>query len=173
MYVALKTASKHQGVCTVWHRISIPLLHCVYARTTRAPAVVRVSRGPLVIYCHPIRLLPGVSRAEGSVHRGSDKPKEGNGEKRAVPRKSRTLLDRLPVDIKLNQIPGWTKPARIRSVAFKRFARQLDARKGRSSSLYTQARFIFPRLSRSHRYVLDRLARARRIFGKASVSWQI
>lgn len=59
--LGLKTASKHTAgdVCALaWHRISIPLVDCVYGRALELPAV-RVSRGPLVIYCHPIRLLPG------------------------------------------------------------------------------------------------------------------
>lgn len=52
--------------------------------------VVRVSRGPLVIYCHPIRLLPGAFPKEGlRLGRGSDKPKEGNGEKRFRSEESR------------------------------------------------------------------------------------
>ena len=93
----LKTASKHTaGACVHGPGIEFRFRWSIAytARALELPAV-RVSRGPLVIYCHPIRLLPG---ALLEAARGKDElvREHGLGKKEAVVRKRKNRREDEP-----------------------------------------------------------------------------
>lgn len=91
------------------------MVDCVYARPLELGGS-SFSRGPLVIYCHPIRLLPGA--LPSCCEEGRPAWKEGEtGKEKGGGGGSEKLFDQVSVDGKLNQI-GLDKAGR-KSVVYK------------------------------------------------------
>ena len=96
--------SKHGGVCTIWHRISILLVDCVYARALELGGS-SFSRTFRYLLSSDSATPWNRSRAARAIVRTrSDERRKQRREKQGRPvENSKSSLTRLPVDGKLNQ----------------------------------------------------------------------